>query len=109
MILRWMPPVRCMPPHSVSRPDDVIVFANAFDQVGWDYDHPALVGYPWREKRKIQLLSGSHRWAGATMAELALIPVIVVPFAWVDAAWGHPKEWAELMVLGDGALRRAAA
>lgn len=106
--LRWMPPGWCTPPHGVSRPNDVVDFANAFAANGWDLDQPALIGYPWERHSRFQLLSGSHRWAGAMMAKLSLIPVVVVPFFAVDAAWGNPEEWAELMTLGNGVLREAA-
>lgn len=62
---------------------------------------PALVGYRW--KGRVQLLSGSHRWAAAVLAQLPVIPVVVLPLERVEAAWGT-EAWAEVMRVGNGAL-----
>lgn len=103
--LRWLPADVLTPPHGVSHPDHAIELANAFADHGWDPRCPALIGYPWADR--IQLLSGSHRWIAATMAGI-LVPVVVVPYSFVDEAWGDLGKWSALMRLGDGALRRAA-
>ena len=91
-------PNQCDPPHGVSHHDFVIDLANEFVRNGWGRYKPMLVGYPW--KGKIQLLSGSHRWAAATLAELSSIPVIVWDTADVEEAWGDPDKWSRIMRSG---------
>ena len=91
-------PSDCSPPHGVSRDEFVVQLANVFTSDGWDYRKPALVGYPWLDG--VQLLSGSHRWAAAVMAELETIPVVVISFAEVRKAWGTDA-WYALMRLGE--------
>jgi hypothetical protein len=97
----WLPTSALCPPHGVSHPDHVIELANHFVERGWDPSCPALIGYPWEQG--VQLLSGSHRWIAAGMAEI-LVPVVVVPFSEVEDSWGDLDKWKRLMRRGDGVL-----
>lgn len=65
-----------------------------FEQDGWDYEQPPLTGY--LHEGYVQLLSGSHRWSAARLADI-LVPVIVYTRAEVEAAWGDLERWKELM------------
>ena len=99
MTVQLLPINHCMPPHSVSRHNDVIDFANEFATNGWGPGYPNLLGYPW--EGKIQLLSGSHRWAAAKMAGLESIPVLVYPYKDIEYAWGNSEHWRLLMRSGE--------
>lgn len=66
---------------------------------GWAQDAPKLVGYRL-PSGKIQLLSGSHRWAAAQAVGLAL-PVVVWSEAEVRDAWGDLERWERIMRSGD--------
>lgn len=70
--IRWLSPSDCIPPHRVARPEQVEVLASEFIKNGWGSGYPALVGYLDMNYRgsKVQLLSGSHRWAASKIAEL---------------------------------------
>lgn len=93
----WIKPQVCLPPHRVARPEQVISLYNEFKQDGWNPEAPCLVGYSGgRTAKKVQLLSGSHRWAAAMEAELRFIPVILYPYKKVEEIWGT-DEWAKLM------------
>lgn len=94
----WLEPVSCDPPHGVSHPEKVQALADAFDRTGWGVSCPVLVGYPL--DGRVQLLSGSHRWAAATHARIQ-IPVVIVPFADVEAAYGDLDAWRHIMQSGD--------
>lgn len=91
-------PELCIPPHRVSHPEKVGYFYKQFLYKGWGKGYPKLVGYPWQGR--IQLLSGSHRWAAALRARMP-IPVAVVPYEQVEEAWGNLELWQELMKKGD--------
>ena len=99
MKIQLLSPDECMPPHSAKREEVVVSLANYFYNKGWGRGFPALLGYPW--EGKIQLLSGSHRWAAAKMAGLEKVPVLVYPYETIDKAWGHSELWRELMKSGD--------
>lgn len=93
-----IPPLDCDPPHQIGYPDKVAALQDAFAASGWDVSHPRLVGYPLGGR--IQLLSGSHRWA-ASIGVLDAIPVSVVALRDVEEAWGSPEAWAEVMASGN--------
>lgn len=98
MILCWLDPQACDPPHGVTHPDKEVDLAREFHVRGWHPDHPALVGYELG--RRVQLLSGSHRWAAAKMAGIK-IPVVVHPEATIVRAYGDLDAWKTLMHSGD--------
>jgi len=90
-------PNDCDPPHKVARPEQVIDLANSFVENGWDTTKPRLVAYPLNGR--IQLLSGSHRWAAAQLADIE-IPLAIVSYEVVKDTWGT-DEWFQLMKVGD--------
>lgn len=90
-------PLDCDPPHRVGYPEKVDALRDAFLLAGWDARHPRLVAYPCG--RRLQLLSGSHRWA-ASLGVLAEIPVSIVSSAEVEAAWGNLSAWSLVMASG---------
>lgn len=92
----------CDPPHRVTHEDKLIELANEFAVNGWSRDHPVLVGYVL--EGRIQLLSGSHRFAAARMNNLP-VPVLVWPYEAVKDAWGT-EGWAGIM---DAPLLREVA
>ena len=83
-------PEDCDPPHRVGRPEQVIELQTEFATNGWSPSEPALVGYAINGR--IQLLSGSHRWA-ASCGILDRIPVTLVASRLVDECWGDINEW----------------
>lgn len=92
-------PAGCIPPHRVTRPEQVDELAEQFLKHGWDRTRGALVGY--RLGGKVQLLNGTHRHAAATVANNLAIPVSVVNLKDVENAWGDLDKWKKLMQLGD--------
>jgi hypothetical protein len=94
----WLTTKACRPPHRVGRPEQVDDLTEAFLFSGWDRRRPVLVGY--QDGHGVQLLSGSHRWAAADRAGVA-VPVIVVAKRFVEECWGHLGAWQQLMSLGD--------
>ena len=96
----WFFPDFCDPPHRVARPEQVDDLAEKLEE-GWDRGCPALVGYPVLDQRgiRIQLLSGSHRWAAANRV-WTMLPVVIVQFSEVDECWGTDR-WFDLMKKGD--------
>ena len=90
-------PGDCDPPHRVGRPEQVMELQAAFARDGWSPKHPSLVGYPLNGR--IQLLSGSHRWA-ASVGVLDRIPVAVVPLRLVEESWGDLDRWPVVMGAG---------
>lgn len=93
--VKWLSPSACAPPHRVARPEQVEGLAREFRARGWDPGAPTLVGYEL--DGAVQLLSGSHRWAAAELAGLALIPVVVRGLRRVQVSWGDLIAWAEVM------------
>ena len=87
----------CIPPHSVSDKGRIGRLCLSFSRYGWG-EYPALVGYVWQGR--VQLLSGSHRWAAAQQVGLSRIPVVVVPYMLVEASWGSLPAWKRLMAIG---------
>jgi ParB-like chromosome segregation protein Spo0J len=82
-----------MPPHRITHPEKFEQLVNEFDTNGWDITEPVLIGYAWEEK--IQLVSGSHRWAAAQEVDM-LIPVEVYSYQYMSEIWGTEK-WVELL------------
>jgi hypothetical protein len=87
-----------IPPHKITNVQKARQLCAEFRATGWDPSEPALVGYWWMGK--IQLLSGTHRRAGAMLARIA-VPVVVYDRAYVEDAWGTDR-WAEIMMSGVG-------
>jgi len=90
----WYHPSVCNPPHKVTHPFYMRWLARQFEKSGWDTSCPALVGYD--HDGKIQLLSGSHRWAAAAMTN-TLLPVVVYDYQTVRNAWGDTDKWKAIM------------
>lgn len=91
--LIWVSTSDCDPPHAA---DDakMKIFVEKFERAGFDPDHPAVIGYPFNGR--IQLLSGSHRFAAAKRLGL-LLPVTLWLSSDVEKAWGNLEEWAKVM------------
>lgn len=94
--IQWITPEFCIPPHKVARPEQVSDLAEEFSVNGWGAGYPALVGYMLGE-HTVQLLSGSHRWAAAIIANLQKIPVSIIDYKLVDKHWGNLEAWAVIM------------
>lgn len=105
----WLSTRNTLPPHGIARVDQVADLTESFRRFGWDSHEPRLVGYmlPDRHSFKVQLLSGSHRWAAACRAGIR-IPVVIVPYDWIEKAWGDLESWKEIMRAGDVDSRLAA-
>jgi hypothetical protein len=93
-----VPVALCDPPHRVARPEQVVELANAFARAGWGRGEPALVGYPL--EGRVQLLSGSHRYAAAKMAHLDFLPVAFWSLHAIEKAFGDLWEWGTIMDSG---------
>lgn len=96
MFSGWFDPSTLVPPHRVTRPDQVIDLANLFNESGWDHSCPTLRGY--MDGQMIQLLSGTHRRSAAIMAKIK-VPVVVWDKAYIESAWGT-YEWDRVMGIG---------
>lgn len=94
----WYPADRFIPPHPVSRPEQVDTLYEAFRKAGWNPRAPWLLGYPYYHM--IHLLSGTHRHEAARRANI-LIPVIVLPYLMVESRYGHVAAWKDMMRMGD--------
>lgn len=84
-------PDDCEPPHgldlkSAHDADKVAWLTEEFRQNGFDYNQPALVGYPLGNG-KIQLLSGTHRHLAAKQAGIKL-PVTLWLRSDIERMWG---------------------
>ena len=93
--MMWLHPNDCDAPHSVSRLNQVVDLANDMERRGWD--GPNLIGYPLAGR--IQLLSGTHRHAAATLRRAA-IPVEIVLRSDIERCWGT-EQWALVMAVGE--------
>lgn len=94
--IRWLEPNRCIPPHKVTHPYKFAELCDQFLLNGWDTKKPPLIGY---QRKKIQLISGSHRWAAAHFSKIK-IPVIVYPYKTILKIWGT-DEWIKLLTEND--------
>lgn len=92
--ITWLDPASCEPPHGVTHPEKHYELVREFRQRGWSRAHPVLVGY--EIDNRVQLLSGSHRWAAAHDACIK-IPVVIKPRSVVFHAWGDLAAWKALM------------
>jgi ParB-like chromosome segregation protein Spo0J len=81
-----------MPPHKVTKPEQVLALAEDMKQNGWQ--GAPLIGYPFYNR--IQLLSGTHRHAAAQLAGI-YIPVLIRDYEDVCAAYGNIELWQQLM------------
>ncbi len=93
----WVKARACDPPHGVTHPDKMFLLYRQFHKHGWAENEPALVGY--EIDRRIQLLSGSHRWEAARLADI-YIPVVITPYATVKQSHGDLTAWQQLMESG---------
>lgn len=81
----WINPNLCDPPHKVTHLEKFLELCDMFYTIGWDISKPPLLGYPIY--KKIQLISGSHRWAAAVRANIK-IPVIIYSYEQIYEIWG---------------------
>lgn len=91
--VKWIDPKCCNPPHRITHFDKFVDLCEQFSENGWDTKKPPLIGY---QRKKIQLISGSHRWAAALYNKIK-IPVIIYPYKTIIKIWGT-DEWIELLV-----------
>lgn len=89
----WIPPYQCAPPHKITHKDKFLELVEQFKIIGWNLKEPALIGYPFN--RGVQLISGSHRWAAAMIANI-LIPVKIHEYEYIYEIWGKDG-WLELI------------
>jgi len=96
ILLAWMEPDDCIPPHRVGHFDKFDELTEIFlkKEGGWDLNEPVLIGYPF--EGRIQLLSGSHRWAAAKKAGIK-IPVLVRQRSKIEEVFGNLDEWEKVM------------
>ena len=88
-----VPLAACDPPHRVTHDEKAHKLSVSMARYGGN--GPCLVGYRTAEDR-VQLLSGSHRYAAATSLRRATVPVQVYPEWFVQALWGT-EDWTWLM------------
>lgn len=88
-------PASLLPPHRVTRPDQVAELADDMRARGWQGE--MLIGYRlYGQQGPVQLLSGTHRRAAAIRAGLP-VPVQVYNGATVERAYGDLEKWLALM------------
>jgi hypothetical protein len=90
--LIYVHPNQCIPPHKVTHEEKLEKLIHSIQNNGWD--GPSLLGYVLDDK--IQLISGSHRWAAMDFLDF-LIPVDLKDFSYVHCVYGT-KEWEDLMI-----------
>lgn len=96
----WVLPQDCDPPHGITHDKTYELLIEAFLKKegypgsGWDTKEPVLIGYPL--DGRIQLLSGSHRWAAAKDAGIK-IPVLMRQRSVIEASFGLLSEWEKIM------------
>ena len=91
--VQWIDTNLCDPPHKVTHPEKFYELLELFLKYGWDNNHPPLLGY-WFED-KIQLISGSHRWAAANEAHIK-IPILLYSYEFIKNIWGT-EEWLQIL------------
>ena len=82
----WLDPKQCDPPHRVTHRDRFRALVESLERDGWRTGEPACLGYR-RETGRVQLVSGSHRWAACRVLRRR-IPVAVVSERQAYAWWG---------------------
>lgn len=92
-IIYWLHPRKMRPPHQVTDAERALALRDGLKKFGWKKGSPALLGY-WDHGR-IQLISGSHRWA-ACMSLNIRIPVYVVGREYLRRIWGT-EQWVKLV------------
>lgn len=93
--IKLLSPSECHPPHKVTHPEKVDALVTSFSQVGWNPIAPHLIGYA-EDNGHVQLLTGSHRYAAALIADIKL-PTKVYTKRYVEACWGYLDVWQMLM------------
>jgi hypothetical protein len=97
MTITWVDPKACLPPHRLTHPEKFQDLVEEFKNNNWGRGFPALIGY-WDindDDKKIQLISGTHRWNAAIKADI-LIPVEIHSREFLEEIWGT-DEWLEMM------------
>ena len=89
-----VPIAQCDPPHRVTHDEKQQALAASLCKRGWH--GPPLIGYRTDDGR-IQLLSGSHRYAAAAQVQQMTLPVRVYPEWFVRALQGDTDRWSWLM------------
>jgi hypothetical protein len=90
--IQWIDSKLCYPPHKITHPDKFIKLAKCFSDTGWNLSKQPLIGY---HLDKIQLISGSHRWAAANKVGIK-IPVILYEYEYIKNIWGT-DDWVYLL------------
>lgn len=90
--IQWIDPKLCDPPHKITHPDKFQQLVKQFSKIGWNLSKQPLIGY---YLDKIQLISGSHRWAAANKAGIK-IPVILYDYKDIQDIWGT-DDWMNLL------------
>jgi hypothetical protein len=82
---KWLNTNLCFPPHRVTHIEKYELLKQKLQDSGWDINCPVLLGYHF--SNKIQLISGSHRWA--VMNELnQKIPVLIYSYNDIESIYG---------------------
>lgn len=87
----WLNPNRCLPPHRITHPEKLVEIKENMLANGWRLGAPILLGYWDEEERKVQLVSGSHRWAAAKELDVR-IPIEVISRKKAYELWGT-EQW----------------
>lgn len=88
-IITWVNPDECEPPHKITHWDKYQQLVSEFQRDGcWGIDHDVLTGYYIGDK--IQLISGSHRWAAAKEADI-MVPVMIYDYDEIQESWGTER------------------
>lgn len=99
MTIVWLNPIILTPPHGVSNLEKYHGLLDQFARDGrWGDGKEPLIGY-WLTgtySTAVQLLSGSHRYAAARMAEI-FVPVLVREISEVWDAFGDVPRWRRIM------------
>jgi hypothetical protein len=91
--IEWIDPICCNPPHAITHWEFYCELVTTFrKEKGWRKGTGALIGHEWLFHR-IQLISGSHRWAAAKTVGI-LIPVVIYKYDELFNIWGT-EQWIE--------------
>lgn len=89
--IRWLRVEDCDPPHGVTHQEHASKLIASIINFGWN-DRP-LQGYKLHDR--IQLLSGSHRYAAAKWLDI-YIPVVLYEYDYLCSIWGT-DEWGKIL------------